>query len=351
MKRVLFTVCLVCAVVACLVVLRGGNATDWVIPIGSYTVATLPAAGAANRVAFVTDGNGNSCTSGGGTTTVFCRDTGAAWQAIGNIAGSGGAIPSGSILLIDTGSCPTGFTEVSGLSGKFLLGTLAAAGDVGTTGGYDAITSSGTNSAPSFTGSSASTSSDSAGTPAGTNSAVNFSPAGTNSTVNFTPAGTNSTVPFTPAGTNSAPAFTGTPSTTVVNHVHVQSVGTASTGSLVGYTYDASTNTSVASGYSTANPTGGAASYTPAGTVAAPTFTGTQGTIPAQTFTGTQGTVPAQVFTGTQGTVPAQTFTGSPLAAHAHTLTAAGTVAAPVFTGTQFDNRPAFVKVIHCKKD
>lgn len=65
---------------------------------------------------------------------------------------------------------------------------------------------------------------------------------------------------------SSAQTFAGTPSTTVVNHVHVQSVGTTATGALVGYTYDASTSTSVASGYSTANPTGGAASYTPAGT-------------------------------------------------------------------------------------
>jgi hypothetical protein len=52
-------------------------------------------------------------------------------------------------------------------------------------------------------------------------------------------------------------------------------------------------------------------SYTPAGTVAAPLFTGSLGTVPAQTFTGSSGTVPAQTFTGSSGTVPAQTFTGS----------------------------------------
>lgn len=88
----------------------------------------------------------------------------------------------------------------------------------------------------------------------------------------------------------------------------------------------------------------GAASYTPAGTVAAPTFTGSASTVAAQTFTGAQGTVPAQTFTGTQGTVPAQTFTGTQA-----TLT--GSVAAPVFTGTQFDNRPSFIRVIFCQKD
>ena len=57
--------------------------------------------------------------------------------------------------------------------------------------------------------------------------------------------------------------------TQVPNHVHVQSVGTAATGALAGYTYDASTNTSVASGYSTANPTGGVATGTTNGPGAA----------------------------------------------------------------------------------
>lgn len=43
--------------------------------------------------------------------------------------------------------------------------------------------------------------------------------------------------------------------TDVTNHVHVQSVNSATTGGLSGYTPDTSSNTSVASGYSTANPT------------------------------------------------------------------------------------------------
>lgn len=52
--------------------------------------------------------------------------------------------------------------------------------------------------------------------------------------------------------------------TQVVNHVHVQSVNSAATGGLSGYTADTSTNNSVASGYSTANPTGGVAAGTTA---------------------------------------------------------------------------------------
>jgi hypothetical protein len=44
-------------------------------------------------------------------------------------------IPSGAILIINTGSCPAGFTEVTGLDGKMPLGTLVAHSDIGTTGG------------------------------------------------------------------------------------------------------------------------------------------------------------------------------------------------------------------------
>lgn len=272
----------------------------------------------------------------------------------------GGGIPSGSILLTLGASCPTGFSESTALAGKTLFGTLAANADVGGTGGADAITPAGSNSAPAFTGNAVASNSVTAGTPAGSNSApaltMNaYTPAGTNATSTVTPLGSNSTSTVTPLGSNGAPAFTGTSSTVVVNHVHVQSVNSASTGPNTGYGYDASTNTSVASGYSTANPTGGAASYTPAGTVAAPAFAGSSSTVAAQTFTGAASTVSAQPFTGTPatltGSVAAPSFTGSELAAHQHTTTATGTVAAPAFTGTQFDNRGAFVKVIFCRKD
>ena len=47
--------------------------------------------------------------------------------------------------------------------------------------------------------------------------------------------------------------------TQVPNHVHVQTVNSATTGGLSGYTPDTSSNTGVASGYSTQNPTGGVA--------------------------------------------------------------------------------------------
>lgn len=54
--------------------------------------------------------------------------------------GGGESVPAGAILLIKSGTCPTGYTEESDLDGKTLIGTLAAHGDVGTTGGSDTIT-------------------------------------------------------------------------------------------------------------------------------------------------------------------------------------------------------------------
>ena len=52
---------------------------------------------------------------------------------------AGGSLPSGLILLSLT-ACPSGFTEETALSGKFVLGTTAGAGNVGTTGGSDTVT-------------------------------------------------------------------------------------------------------------------------------------------------------------------------------------------------------------------
>lgn len=52
----------------------------------------------------------------------------------------GGSLNSGDIVL-RLSACGTGFTEVGSLSGKFVVGTTAAAGDVGDTGGSDTVTS------------------------------------------------------------------------------------------------------------------------------------------------------------------------------------------------------------------
>jgi hypothetical protein len=66
--------------------------------------------------------------------------------------GSGASLPAGAIVLIISGTCPSGFAEETALDARFLLGTLAANSDVGTTGGANSVTPAGTVSQPTFTG-------------------------------------------------------------------------------------------------------------------------------------------------------------------------------------------------------
>lgn len=54
--------------------------------------------------------------------------------------GGGGSVPAGSIVLIKSGTCPAGYAEDTDLTGRTIIGTVAANGDVGTTGGSDTIT-------------------------------------------------------------------------------------------------------------------------------------------------------------------------------------------------------------------
>ncbi len=164
-------------------------------------------------------------------------------------------VPSGSIVFRTSGTCPTGWTEVSALSGKTLLGTVNANGDVGTTGGSDSVTptftgSSSVTSAAVFTGSSATSSAVSAGVPAGTNASVSI----------------------TPLGTNAATATTGN---------------------------CAATNLAIGTGATTA-----CKATAPNLTVPAETFTGSSTTVGAQTFTGAAlGThTHTLTATGTNGT-------------------------------------------------
>jgi hypothetical protein len=176
-------------------------------------------------------------------------------------------IPTNSILFISSGSCPSGYTELSAASGRMIRATVVASGNVGTTSGADSVT-------PTFTGGNNSTSTDSAGTPSGTNSTVSFTPSGTNAAIS---AGT-------PAGTNGATATTGN---------------------------CAATNLAIGTGAATA-----CKATAPNLVVTAPTFTGSA--------LGTH----SHTFTGSSGTVPAETFTGSALGTHGHTVTPTGTISA-----------------------
>lgn len=73
-----------------------------------------------------------------------CKGTG---QAPIQLSTGGGSVPSGANIFIDSGTCPAGYTENTALNGKTLIGTLAANGNVGTTGGSDSLTPAGTISA------------------------------------------------------------------------------------------------------------------------------------------------------------------------------------------------------------
>lgn len=200
-----------------------------------------------------------------------------------------GDVPSGSILLLNSGSCPTGYTEQSSLNGKTLVGTLAANGNVGGTGGND----------------------------------------------NITPAGTNSTVSFTPSGTNSAPSFTGNSGTIPAETISWPAGVPTHSGTAATFTGNAVVAASTNSG--TKLVTGNTSTGVSPVTTATGSITITnQGTIAWPAGVPTNSTVS---FTPT-GSVAAPTFTGS-----------SGTVSAQTFTGTQFDNRSAFVRVIFCKKD
>ncbi|MCI0353599.1 MAG: hypothetical protein L0099_00975 [Acidobacteria bacterium] len=182
-----------------------------------------------------------------------------------------GDVPVGGIILIDSGTCPAGYAEVATLDAQFLRGTVAANADVGTTGGSDNVTPSGTVSTPTFTG--------------------------------------NALAGHTHTFTGNALAAHTHDYSTVIAHTHVQNINSGTTGGSNGYGKDTSTNGSEATAISTAS-TGSA--------------------------------------TGTTTGVGAGTPSGSNSSDSAGTPS--GTVSTPTFTGNSQDNRPAFTRVIFCKK-
>lgn len=299
--------------------------------------------------------------------TLYACTAADTWTAVGWASQAGG-VPTGSIIFIAAGTCPSGYAEVAGLNGKMWRGTVAANGNVGTTGGADSVT-------PTFTGDGVTSSAVSAGTPAGSNSAPtltmnSYTPAGTNGTGTVTPTGTIAwpvgvpaftgsagTVPAqtftgssatssavsggTPAGTNGASATSGNCAATNI------AAGTGSTtackATAPNLTVTAQTFTGSALGTHThtvtATGTNGTAAFTPAGTVAwpagVPTLAGSSSTTSAQTFTGSAATL--------TGSVAAPAFTGSAMATHTHTTTATGSISA-------VDTRAAYILLIGCQK-
>lgn len=233
--------------------------------------------------------NQGSWTVGTSAVTYYvCASDGLSWLTVG---GGGASVPTGSILLIVSGTCPSGYVEETALNGKTLVGTLAANKDVGTTGGSDTITPTGVNSVPTFNGN------------AWSAPAIAW------------PAGV-------PTLTGTTASFSGNASTVVVNHTHgFTDLRGASTGGATtnwNISTAAADSSSTVSTLVTGNPSaGGAANYTPAGSV----------TITAQ------GTIAWPAGVPTIGA-----------------YTPAGSVTAPTFTGDSFSNRSAFTFVIFCRK-
>lgn len=260
------------------------------------------------------------------------------WTALGG--GSSGGVPAGAVVFVDSGTCPGGFAEVAGLAGRMILATIAAAGDVGTTGGSDSVTPSGSVSAPTFAGS--------AGTvPAQTIAWPASVPTHSGTAASFSGSAWTPPAISWPAG---VPTFSGTPITQVINHTHGVTVTWNVQGGTTAATTGTHVMTSTATGGSarapttgdvvsatTANPSGGVASITPAGSVA----------WPAGVPTVASYTPAGSVSITNQGTIswPAAVPSNSTVS-----FTPAGTVGAPTFTGNSLDNRSAFVRLIGCKK-
>jgi hypothetical protein len=292
-----------------------GTPSPYTAIIGNFIVKISVAPGAGNSVTFTWLNNGTvepvTCTITGASTT--CMDfthtfttnqadttvirstvsgsiTGVVRLAMLSQIGQAALVPPG-LIAISLTACPASYTEVTALNGVTLIGTLFANGDVGTTGGSNTITPTGTVGAPVFTGSLDTTSATSAGTP---------------------------------AGTVAAPIFTGA---TLSAHAHE-----------LPFILD------------TASPRLHQIAPTifGTGTVRSATSQSAQAVSTTVAAVALSQSVSAGTPTGTNS---APAFTGVALGSHTHTVTPTGTVSAPAFTGASFDNRSAYVKVIFCSKN
>lgn len=285
-------------------------------------------------------------------------------QIIPAPGGAAGGVPIGGVLMLIAGSCGAGYAEVSALAGNFPLGTSDASGDVGGTGGSHTFTPAGTVGVPIFTGSPVASSADSAGTPSGTNSAPTISWPASVPTAATESAHTHS---VTAAGTNSTSSVSGTSATeaahthSVTSNVTATFSGNAVAAASTNPTPDLVTSNTGGSGVSPVTTATGTVNTTnnavTSGAGSAHSHGAGSYTAAAQTFTGSAVTSAAgSAHTHTLSwpasvpTASTPTFSGTALAAHQHTLTAAGTNSAPSFAGVSADVRPAFVKVIFCRR-
>lgn len=180
--------------------------------------------------------------------------------------------------------------EETSLNGRLPVGTLAANGNIGSTGGADSVTPAGSSSAPVFTGT------------AWSAPAVAW------------PASV-------PTHSGTAASFSGN---ALGTHAHELPLHGGTTPRITG-------------GYGTGTSIAGTRSLTNAGQTTA------QAVLLSQAVSG--GTPAGTITVTNQGAVawPASVPT---IGAY----TPQGSNSAPTFTGTQFDNRSAFTRVIFCRK-
>lgn len=97
--------------------------------IDSFTVASLPVGDPAGELAIVTNGNGYSCTVGGGATLVLCYYTGVVWSPVGSAGGGMGCVSPGTAnrLLIDDGAGGCSDLASAGTTTIVLHGNAAGA--------------------------------------------------------------------------------------------------------------------------------------------------------------------------------------------------------------------------------
>lgn len=253
-------------------------------------------------------------------------------------AGAVGGIPVGAILLIVSGTCPSGFIEETSLNGKTLFGTLAVNANVGMVGGADSITPAGTVAAPVFTGSVLATHTHTfTGIPLLSHGHTFTGVALSSHSHTFT-----GIVP-----TSHTHTFTGI---ALANHAHelpFQLVANNSIRHLASTIFGTGTSRAAQGGLSPAANTTSAvvalsqavSSGTPAGTISS--------TVDA-TPAGSNSTDSAGIPAGTNASVTAGTPVGSNSSDSSGTPS--GTNNAPAFIGTTFDNRSAFMNVIFCRK-
>jgi hypothetical protein len=92
----------------------------------SYTVESLPAAETVDRIAIVTDAaSAGNCTAGGGNYRSLCRDTGSAWEPLGDGTGSGGSTAKATASNPDS---PAQATAQTLSSGGTVVGVSVSAG-------------------------------------------------------------------------------------------------------------------------------------------------------------------------------------------------------------------------------